>query len=43
MLARVLMGMLLQLVIARKLWIGQSIDHSTVDLMVDVFLNGVRS
>ena len=43
MLARVLMGMMIQLVIARKLWIGEVVEQSTVDLLVDVFLNGVRT
>jgi AcrR family transcriptional regulator len=42
-LARVLMGMMMQLVIARKLWSGEAVNQSTVDLLVDVFLNGVRT
>jgi AcrR family transcriptional regulator len=43
MLARVLMGMMMQLVVARKIWVGEVIDQTTVDLLVDVFLNGVRT
>jgi AcrR family transcriptional regulator len=42
-LARVIMGMMLQLVMARKLWAGDTVNQSTVDLLVDVFLNGVRT
>jgi AcrR family transcriptional regulator len=42
-LARLLMGMMLQLVLARKLWIGETVTDATVDLLVDVFLNGVRT
>jgi TetR/AcrR family transcriptional repressor of mexJK operon len=42
-LARVLMGMMMQLVVARKIWVGEVIDQTTVDLLVDVFLNGVRT
>ena len=42
-LARVLMGMMMQLVISRKLWSGEAVNQSTVDLLVDVFLNGVRT
>jgi AcrR family transcriptional regulator len=42
-LARVVMGMMMQLVIARKLWAGEAVNQSTVDLLVDVFLNGVRT
>jgi AcrR family transcriptional regulator len=42
-LARILMGMMMQLVISRKLWVGETVDQSTVDLLVDVFLNGVRT
>jgi len=43
MLARVLMGMMFQLVTARKIWVGEVVDQSTVDLLVDIFLNGVCS
>ena len=43
MLARVLMGMMTQLIVARKLWVGEVVEQSTVDLLVDVFLNGVRT
>jgi AcrR family transcriptional regulator len=43
MLARVLMGMMLQLVIARKMWSGDAVNQTTVDMLVDVFLNGVRT
>ena len=39
-LARILVGMMFQLVVARKLWGIQPIDPS-VDAIVDVFLNGV--
>jgi AcrR family transcriptional regulator len=42
-LARVLMGMMMQLVIARKLWTAEAVNQTTVDLLVDVFLNGVRT
>ena len=42
-LARVMMGMMLQLVIARKLWTGDAVNQTTVDMLVDVFLNGVRT
>ncbi len=42
-LARVLLGMMMQLVLARKLWIGETANQTTVDLLVDVFLNGVRT
>jgi AcrR family transcriptional regulator len=43
MIARVLMGMMMQIVISRKIWVGVTIDNSTVDLLIDVFLNGVRT
>jgi hypothetical protein len=39
--ARTLMGMLFQLVVARKLWGNQSIEPETTDALVDIFLNGV--
>jgi AcrR family transcriptional regulator len=42
-LARVLMGMMLQLVIARKMWTGDAVNQTTVDMLIDVFLNGVRT
>jgi hypothetical protein len=42
-LARILMGMMMQLVIANKLWHAESVNQTTVDLLVEVFLNGVRS
>jgi AcrR family transcriptional regulator len=42
-LARILMGMMMQPIISRKLWAGETVDQSTVDLLVDVFLNGVRT
>ncbi len=42
-LARVLMGMMMQLVISRKLWSGEAVNQTTVDLLVDIFLNGVRT
>ena len=38
-LARILMGMMFQLVVARKLW-GNGPDPSTIDATVDIFLNG---
>jgi AcrR family transcriptional regulator len=43
MLARVLLGMVFQLVVARKIWVGHLHDTTTVDLLVDIFLNGVRT
>jgi len=42
-LARVLLGMMMQFVIARKIWSGHHLNQSTVDLLVDIFLNGVRT
>jgi AcrR family transcriptional regulator len=42
-LARVLMGMMMQSVVAQKLWADDPSDTNTVDLLVDIFLNGVRS
>jgi hypothetical protein len=41
-LARIFMGMLFQLVVARKLWGNDPIDNGTIDAIVDVFLNGVQ-
>jgi len=38
--ARVLMGMMFQLVVVRKLW-GTGPDQAAIDANVDVFLNGV--
>jgi TetR/AcrR family transcriptional regulator, mexJK operon transcriptional repressor len=38
---RIFMGMLFQLVVARKLWGNDPMDHETIDAIVDVFLNGV--
>ena len=42
-LARVLMGMLMQLVFARKIWASDDVNQTTLDLLVDIFLNGVRT
>jgi AcrR family transcriptional regulator len=42
-LARVLMGMMMQLVMSRKFWGAESVNETTVDLLVDIFLNGVRT
>jgi hypothetical protein len=36
------MGMLFQLVVARKLWGNAPTGHETIDAVVDVFLNGVQ-
>jgi AcrR family transcriptional regulator len=41
LMARIFMGMMFQLVVARKLWGNDPMDHSTIDAIVDVFLNGV--
>jgi AcrR family transcriptional regulator len=41
-LARMFMGMMFQLVVARKLWGNDPIDNGTIDAIVDVFLNGVQ-
>jgi AcrR family transcriptional regulator len=41
LMARIFMGMMFQLVVARKLWGNGPMDHSTIDAIVDVFLNGV--
>jgi AcrR family transcriptional regulator len=40
-LARLLMGTLFQLVLARKLWGPNPLEPTTLDALVDVFLNGV--
>jgi hypothetical protein len=42
LLARILMGMMFQLVVARKLWGNDPVDPMVVDAIVDVFLNGVQ-
>ena len=39
--ARIFMGLMFQLVVARKLWGPDPIDTGTTDALVDVFLNGV--
>ena len=39
--ARILMGMIFQLVVARKLWGEYPIDTTTTGAVVDIFLNGV--
>jgi hypothetical protein len=36
------MGMMFQLVVARKLWGPGPVDVTLIDAMVDVFLNGVE-
>jgi AcrR family transcriptional regulator len=41
-LACTFMGIMFQYVVARKLWNSHVIDATTVDRLVDVFLNGVR-
>jgi hypothetical protein len=41
LMARIFMGMMFQLVVARKLWGNDPMDHGTIDAIVDVFLNGV--
>jgi len=41
LMARLFMGMTFQLVVARKLWGDDPMDHGTIDAIVDVFLNGV--
>jgi TetR/AcrR family transcriptional repressor of mexJK operon len=41
LMARIFMGMMFQLVVARKLWGNDPTDHGTIDAIVDVFLNGV--
>jgi hypothetical protein len=41
LMARIFMGMMFQLVVARKLWGYDPMDHATIDAIVDVFLNGV--
>lgn len=40
-LARIFMGTMFQLVVARKLWGEDPMDQGTIDAIVDVFLNGV--
>ena len=42
LLARALMGLMFQLVVARKLWHDRPIDNATVDALIDIFLNGVQ-
>ncbi|HEV8019845.1 MAG TPA: helix-turn-helix domain-containing protein [Candidatus Lustribacter sp.] len=42
LLGRLFMGMLFQLVVARKLWGNAPTGHETIDAVVDVFLNGVQ-
>jgi AcrR family transcriptional regulator len=42
LLSRIFMGMMFQLVVARKLWGYNPVEHETVDAIVDVFLNGVK-
>jgi AcrR family transcriptional regulator len=42
LLARILMGMMFQLVVARKLWGNDPVDPTVIDAIVDVFLNGVE-
>src|ERR1700744_2450603 len=41
-LARYFMGMMFQLVVARKLWGNDRLENGTIDAIVDVFLNGVK-
>jgi AcrR family transcriptional regulator len=41
LMARIFMGMMFQLVVARKLWGNDPMDLGTIDAIVDVFLNGV--
>ncbi len=42
LMARVFMGMIFQLVIARKLWGNDPMDDRAIDAIVDVFFNGVQ-
>jgi len=42
LLARLFMGIMFQLVVARKLWGDDPTDQKTIDAIVDVFLNGVQ-
>jgi AcrR family transcriptional regulator len=42
LLARILMGMMFQVVVARKLWGNDPVDPAVIDAIVDVFLNGVQ-
>jgi hypothetical protein len=41
-LACTFMGMMFQYVVARRLWNSHAIERTTVDRLVDVFLNGVQ-
>jgi len=41
LMARIFMGMIFQLIVARKLWGNEPMEHGTIDAIVDVFLNGV--
>ncbi len=41
--ARVFLGILFSYVVGRKLWNSDVPDHATLDGVVDIFLNGVRS
>jgi AcrR family transcriptional regulator len=43
LLSRIFMGMMFQLVVARKLWGYSPLERETVDAIVDVFLNGVKN
>jgi AcrR family transcriptional regulator len=40
--ARILIGMMFQLTVARKLWGNDPLEGTTLDAIVDVFLNGVQ-
>jgi hypothetical protein len=42
LLARIFMGTMFQLVVARKLWGYNPVEHETIDAIVDVLLNGVQ-
>ena len=42
LLARLFMGIMFQLVVARKLWGDDPLDQGTIDAIVGVFLNGVQ-
>ncbi len=42
LIARIFMGMIFQLVVARKLWGSAEIDTTTTDAIVDILLNGVE-
>jgi AcrR family transcriptional regulator len=41
-LAQTFMGMMFQYIVARRLWRSHTIDRTTVDRLVEVFLNGVQ-